>query len=113
MKWYIQVFSKYAVFSGRARRSEYWYFVLFNALITPVIYLISIPFFAIPGILYSLAVLIPALAVVVRRLHDTGRSGWNLLWALLPIIGSIFLLVYLLQDSTIGENKYGVYPKMA
>lgn len=111
MKWYLQVFSKYAVFSGRARRSEYWYFVLFNALITPVIYLISIPLFAIPGILYSLAVFIPAMAVVVRRLHDTGRSGWNMLWAFLPIIGSILLLVYLLQDSTIGENKYGAYPK--
>lgn len=111
MKWYIHVFSKYAVFSGRARRSEYWYFVLFNALITPVIYLISIPLLAIPGILYSLAVFIPAMAVGVRRLHDTGRSGWNLLWAFLPIIGSILLLVYLLQGSTTGDNKYGVSPK--
>jgi uncharacterized membrane protein YhaH (DUF805 family) len=111
MKWYFQVLSKYAVFSGRARRSEYWYFVLFNALITPVIYLISIPLLGIPAILYSLAVFIPAMAVGVRRLHDTGRSGWNLLLALIPLIGAIILLVYFFQDSAVGENKYGVNTK--
>ena len=111
MNWYLQVFKNYSNFSSRARRSEYWYFALLNAIITIVIFLISIPLFFIPAILYSLAVIIPSLAVGVRRLHDTGRSGWNLLWLILPFIGAIILLVFLFQDSVLAENKYGACPK--
>lgn len=99
---------KYATFTGRARRSEYWYFWLFNFVVGLVLGAI---FFALSWI-WSLAVLIPGLAVSVRRLHDTGRSGWNLLWALLPIIGSIIVLVFLVQDSR-EDNQYGPNPKAA
>jgi uncharacterized membrane protein YhaH (DUF805 family) len=109
------VLKKYAVFSGRARRKEYWMFVLINLIITFVLYLIE-GLVGGPGILgglYSLAVLIPAIAVGVRRLHDTNRSGWWLLIGLIPLIGTIVLLVFLVQDSQPGENQYGPNPKAA
>ena len=118
MKWYFAVLNKYAVFSGRASRTEYWMFVLFHYIIT-----IALSFFeSITGIfpetelpvlniLYGLAVLIPIIAVVIRRLHDTGRSGWWCLIVLIPIIGAIVLLVWTVQDSHPGENKYGPNPK--
>ena len=120
MNWYIEVLKKYAVFSGRARRKEYWMFFLFNTIIALIIGLIE----GFAGIapksdqsvlatLYTLAVLLPALAVGVRRLHDTGRSGWWLLIALVPIIGAIVLLVFMVQDSHPGENQYGPNPKAA
>ncbi len=113
MNWYILSLQKYAEFNGRSRRSEYWYFVLFNILISVVIYLIdaAIISFGLLGILYSLAILIPGIAVSIRRLHDTGRSGWNLLLALIPLIGAVILIVFMLQDSTEGQNEYGVCPK--
>lgn len=113
MNWYIQVLNKYAEFNGRARRSEYWYFVLFNILISALIFLISllIGLWGILSLLYSIAVFIPGIAVSVRRLHDTGRSGWNLLLAFIPIIGAVILLVFFFQDSVAGENEYGIWPK--
>lgn len=93
MTWYVEVLKKYAVFEGRARRKEYWYFVLFNTLITIVLGMIdgvAGPVSAEAGIgllsgLYTLAVLIPSIAVSVRRLHDTNRSGWWLLISLIPL----------------------------
>lgn len=97
---------KYATFTGRARRSEYWYFCLFNFIVGLVLGAI---FFALSWI-WSLATFIPSLAVGVRRLHDTGRSGWNLLWACLPVIGTIILLVFFCQDSR-EDNQYGPNPK--
>ena len=106
--YYIEVLKKYAVFSGRARRAEYWYFYLFNFLIGFVLALISEGILA--GI-YSLGTLIPGLAVSVRRLHDTNRSGWWLLIGLIPFIGNIILIYFLAQDSQPGENKYGSNPK--
>ena len=113
MNWYIQVLTKYAEFNGRARRSEYWYFVLFNVLISTFIFLISfvIGLWGILSLLYSIAIFIPVIAVSVRRLHDTGRSGWNLLLAFIPLIGAVILLVFFFQDSVIWENEYGIYPK--
>lgn len=111
MEWYIKVFKEYSNFGGRARRSEYWYFALFHMLISTAVYVVSIFTFFIPAILYSLVIFLPALAVGVRRLHDTGRSGWNLLLSLIPLIGSIVLLVYFFEDSAVTENKYGVCPK--
>jgi len=112
--YYIGGLKKYTVFSGRARRAEYWYFVLVNALI-----IIALGIFnATTGnkvtflsILYSLAVFIPLLAVSVRRLHDTGRSGWWLLIDLIPLVGSIWLLVLFVLDSNHGDNTYGPNPK--
>jgi len=119
MNWYLTVLRKYAVFSGRARRKEYWFFILFNTIFAIVAMILDNVFgIAIEGmgyglfyILYSLAVLIPGLAVSVRRLHDVGKSGWMLLIALIPIIGVIWLLVLMVIDSTPGENKYGPNPK--
>lgn len=121
MNWYIGVLKKYAVFSGRAQRSEFWYFVLFNVIITGVLSWIDRALGATIGSmgtgilssLYSLAVLIPSIAVGVRRLHDTDRSGWWLLIGLIPIIGWIVLIVFYVQDSQPGENKYGPNPKGA
>ena len=118
MNWYVEVLKKYAVFSGRARRKEYWFFVLFNLIISFVLGLIdgAMGFGekggAGPlGAVYSLAVLIPSLAVSVRRLHDTGRSGWWLLIGLIPCVGFIVLIVFMVQDSDPGDNQYGPNPK--
>lgn len=119
MNWYLQVLKKYAVFSGRARRKEYWFFVLFNIIF-------SIAFTVIDGVtgtldptmgmgllslLYSLAVLIPSISVTVRRLHDIGRSGWWLFIILIPLLGAITLLVFMFLDSKPEENQYGANPK--
>lgn len=107
--------NKYAMFSGRATRSEYWYFVLFNFLISIAIGIVSGIFGKnvndlVSG-LYSLAMLVPSLAVSSRRLHDTGRSAWWLLLGLVPIVGWIVLLVFLVTDTTPSDNKYGSNPK--
>ena len=106
MNWYLEVMKKYAVFGGRARRKEYWMFFLSNCIILFVLGFIE-GMFRGPRILsniYSLAVLVPGIAVGVRRMHDTDRSGW---WLLLPIVNAVFLC----QDSQPGENQYGPNPK--
>lgn len=121
MYWYMLALQKYAVFSGRAQRKEYWYFYLFTVLITLALAILDMligSFDKVSGVgvlsgLYSLAVLIPNLAVTVRRLHDTNRSGWWFLVVLVPFIGGIVLLVFLVQDSTPGPNQYGANPKEA
>ncbi len=113
MNWYLEVLKKYAVFEGRARRTEYWAFFLVNLLIffllSAVGGLLGIP--VVLARLYSLAVFVPGLAVSVRRLHDTGRSGWYLLIGLIPVIGSLIVLVLMLLDSQPGANAYGPNPK--
>jgi uncharacterized membrane protein YhaH (DUF805 family) len=119
MNYYTDVLKKYAVFGGRARRKEYWMFVLWNLIIYVVLgFVLGIIGKAINSqmpmvlaYLYALAVLIPNLAVSVRRLHDTGRSGWWLLIGLVPLVGAIVLLVFTVMDSMPGENKYGPNPK--
>ncbi len=121
MNYYMDVLRKYFVFSGRARRKEYWMFFLFNLLATIVLAFIdsAIGMYSTEngiGLLsgvYSLAVLIPSLAVGVRRLHDTGKSGWWLLIALVPFVGSIVLLVFFVLDSDPGSNQYGPNPKLS
>lgn len=118
MNWYLDVLKKYAVFEGRARRKEFWMFVLFNLIISIVLSVVDGLIGTISaqtgmGLLsgvYSLAVLIPGIAVSVRRLHDTSRSGWWLLLAFVPIAG-IALIVFWAMDSTAGENQYGPNPK--
>ena len=113
MSWYLEVLKKYAVFDGRARRKEYWMFLLFNLIITFVLYFIE-RLASGPGVLgglYDLAVLLPTIAVGVRRLHDTNRNGWWLLIGLIPVIGTIVLIVFMVQDSQPGENQYGTNPK--
>ena len=121
MNWFLLALKKYTVFSGRAQRAEYWYFVLFYVLI-------SIGLSMIDGVvgtfdqetevgllsgLFSLATLLPSIAVGARRLHDTGRSGWWLLIGFIPVIGAIVLIVFFVQDSTPGDNVYGPNPKTA
>lgn len=121
MNWYIEVLKKYAVFSGRARRKEYWFFVLFNIIISFVLGFIDAmagTFSGENGVgllggIYSLAVIIPGIAVTVRRLHDINRTGWWALIILIPLIGALVLLVFTVQDSTPGENQYGQNPKEA
>ena len=121
MYWYLEVLKNYADFNGRATRKEYWYFALFNIIVSialAVIDGVTGTFSAKAGMgmlggLYMLGVLIPGLAVSVRRLHDTDRNGWWLLIALIPVIGAIVLLVFMVQDGKLGENYYGPNPKMA
>lgn len=99
-------FSKYVVFSGRASRSEYWWFTLFTLVIGFVI----AKFVPLLGAIFYLAVLLPSLAVGARRLHDTNRTAWWLLLYLLPLIGVIVLLVFFVLESTPGQNDYGENP---
>jgi len=121
LNWYLEVLRKYATFDGRARRKEYWYFILFNAIaqfILTIIDSVTGSFSPETGIgllagIYTLAVLIPGIAVSVRRLHDTERSGWWLLVALIPIIGAIVLFIFMVLDSQTDENKFGINPKEA
>ena len=94
-------FSKYATFSGRARRSEYWWFVLANAIIGCIPYV---------NVLWGLIVFIPSLAVCVRRLHDTGRSGWWILLTFMPLVNLVIIYFYIC-DSQPGANQYGENPK--
>ncbi|MBA5628744.1 DUF805 domain-containing protein [Moheibacter sp. BDHS18] len=125
--WYKKVlFENYANFSGRARRSEYWYFTLTNFIITLVLYIPMVAsiglsqnqepgamFWLLYGILmiYGLATFIPSLAVAVRRLHDIGKSGWYLLFYLIPLVGPILLLVWFFTEGEGNTNQWGPDPK--
>lgn len=111
-------FRKYATFKGRARRSEYWYWVLFNILVAFALmaidhsaHLIVLENVGILTTLFTLVVFVPNIAVTVRRLHDIGRSGWWYWIYFIPILGSIVLLVFCVIDSKPEENEYGVSPK--
>lgn len=113
MNWYLKVLSQYTDFTGRARRQEYWMFVLFNVIISLVATGLDsiIGTYGVINGLYSLAVLLPSLAVGVRRLHDIGKSGWNFFWAFLPIVGTILLLVWFCKEGQPGDNQWGPNPK--
>lgn len=121
MNWYFEVLKKYAVFNGRARRKEYWYFLLFHIIVSIVLAFIDVAtglFITEAGVgmlssIYMLAILIPSIAVSVRRLHDTNRSGWWMLILLVPLIGPIVLIVFMVFDGKPEENKYGINPKLA
>lgn len=116
MDWYLKVLKNYFGFSGRARRKEYWMFILINMLITlalsravvmlDVWILASIPF------LYYILTLIPTWAVAFRRLHDTERSAWWLLLIVIPVIGWLVLLCFLCEKGTVGDNRFGANPKL-
>ena len=99
-------FKNYVNFNGRACRSEYWYLVLFNALMSA---LMLTPLWPL-GLVLDLAVVLPLLAAACRRLHDTGRSGWYLLVGLAPPVGSIILLIWLCEPGQPGSNQYGAAP---
>ena len=115
--YFIKVLKEnFANFSGRARREEYWYYSLAVFVISAILSVLSKAgivgvIFSILSFLFSLCILIPGLAVSVRRLHDTGRSGWWLLLCLIPLIGQIVLLVFMVTEGQKGENKWGDDPK--
>lgn len=119
MNWYIEAFKKYAVFSGRSRRKEYWFFVLFNIIVALILGFIDglagtfspESGVGVLGGLYTLVALVPGIAVSVRRLHDTNRSGWWMLIGLIPIVGAIVLFVFFVQEGDAGHNQYGPNPK--
>lgn len=113
MSWYLQSMKKYADFGGRASRKEYWMFFLVNIII--LIALIAIEAAAggpgILAVLYNFGVIIPNLAVAMRRLHDTDRSGWYILISLVPLV-NLVLLFFMCQDSSPGANRFGANPKV-
>jgi uncharacterized membrane protein YhaH (DUF805 family) len=120
MNWYKQaLLHNYANFSGRARRKEYWYFALGNLLAIVLLTVVDLSVgtyneeleIGVFSGLYLLAVLIPSIAVGVRRLHDTGRSGWWLLLSAVPVVGALVILYFTVLDSEPGANEYGPNPK--
>jgi len=127
MHWMLMPLRRYAEFSGRSRRKEYWMFVLLNLLLAFAVWgllgltyalgmsetammTIMMPVFILYG-LAGLALIIPGLAVTIRRLHDTDRSGWNILLGLIPLVGAIVLLVFYVTEGTRGPNRFGPDPK--
>lgn len=129
MEWMILPLKRYADFSGRSRRKEYWMFALLNVIIVIGLFVIggmlggiepdssgeasggSIVFLGLFGI-YGLAILVPSLAVQVRRFHDQDKSGWFVLLSLIPYVGSLIVFVFMCLDGTKGENRFGADPKM-
>ena len=119
MNWYLEVLKKYAIFEGRARRKEYWFFILFNILISMALGLVdwlSGNIDPVTGLgmlsgIYALAVIIPGMAVSVRRLHDTNRSGWWLLITFVPVIGAIVFFYFMVLDGNPERNEYGPPPQ--
>lgn len=122
LAYYLSVLRSYAFFSGRARRSEYWSYALVNFVVIAAIQLLVVVAranggviaatpFMILSLIYSLGTFVPSIAVAVRRLHDTGRSGWWLLIGLVPLLGAIVLIVFFVFDSVPGTNRWGSNPK--
>lgn len=120
MNWYIKCLKQYIDFSGRARRKEFWMFVLFNAIISVVLTIIDAAIglsdnklgVGVLSSIYSLAVLIPSLAVSVRRLHDIGKSGWSFLISIIPLVGPIVMLIWFCKAGEQSSNEYGDNPKI-
>ena len=118
MNWYLDAWINYFTFTGRSRRKAYWVFFVFNVLATILANLIdNILGLTGQGVygpvstLYALAVFLPGLALAIRRLHDTGRSGWWMLLGFIPLLGWIVLLIFFVTDSQPGSNPYGPNPK--
>jgi uncharacterized membrane protein YhaH (DUF805 family) len=128
MHWMLMPLRRYAEFSGRSRRKEFWMWVLFTTIVNSVLMLLGfwgaeerlfsseeelMLYFACTIGLFALATFIPNLALVVRRLHDTDRSGWNILFGLIPIVGGFILLYFYVSEGTRGPNRFGADPKGA
>jgi uncharacterized membrane protein YhaH (DUF805 family) len=121
MNWYLKVLRQYADFNGRARRKEYWMFVLFQIIMAIVAIMLDGALGTNFGVMpigyiymaYALLTLIPGIAVAVRRLHDTGKSGWFYFVNLIPLVGFIWFLVLMCKEGDRGENTYGPDPKSA
>jgi len=115
MNWYVEAFRKYAQFSGRARRMEFWMFTLINVLV-----IVGLAVFADKAlwanfllVVYFVAMFIPCIALTVRRLHDTGRSGWWIFISAVPLIGSIAMIIFEVLPGDMGDNAFGPDPKAA
>jgi len=115
MEWYFRVLKNYDDFGSRAQRKEYWMPFLCNLIIGFAIAIVDriLGLGGALGWIFTLAFLLPGTAVAVRRLHDTGRSGWWMLVGLIPVIGTLVLVPFLLLDSQPGSNEYGPNPKGA
>ena len=118
MNYYLSGWKNYILFKGRVMRPEFWYFSLYNLLVVLVLSAISCIGLGwvsttalVFAILYALAVITPNIALAVRRLHDTNRSGWWLLVGLIPVVGWIILIVFMARDTHRAENRYGPNPK--
>lgn len=111
MSWFLVALKKYAVFSGRARRKEYWYFTLFYAVIVVALAMVGgDPRGNLMTGLFGLLMFLPSLGVFIRRLHDTSRSGWWILLGFIPVIGALVLLIFTVLPSQPGHNQYGASP---
>lgn len=108
-------FTQYVGFSGRARRSEYWFFFLFELIVSTVLgtlfQVTQMTLFSVVDGIFALACLLPGLAVCIRRMHDIGKSGWFILISLIPCVGTILMIIWCCKDSEPGENQYGSNPK--
>ncbi len=121
MNWFLEALGKFATFSGRSRRKEYWYFTLVYVIAEIVLAVVDMAtglYSQSTGIgvlsgIFALAMILPSLSVTVRRLHDTGRSAWWLLIVLIPLLGAIVLLVFMILDGEPGSNRFGANPKAA
>ncbi|MEU8438648.1 DUF805 domain-containing protein [Streptomyces sp. NPDC029216] len=113
MNYYVDVIKRYADFQGRARRQEYWMFLLWNIPIVIVLTILDYALGSYPVItwIYTLAVFLPSLGVSVRRLHDTGKSGWWYLISFIPFIGFIWMIILMAAEGDAGPNLYGPNPK--
>ncbi len=119
MNWFLLALRKYAVFQGRARRREYWYFILFYLLILVALVLLDVELgtynskleLGLFSGIFSFLMLLPGFAAAARRLHDTGKSGWWQLIMLIPFLGALVLVAFLIKDSVPGSNRYGPNPK--
>lgn len=116
MQWYLEVLKKYAVFEGRAHRTEFWMFVLVSLIIGLVLTIVDVSigtygdYGGLLNGIYSLAILVPSIAVGARRLHDIGRTGWWQLLALIPVIGTIILIVWWAKAGEPAPNEWGRNP---
>jgi len=122
MQWFTDVIKKYAVFNGRARRKEFWMFTLFSVIISIILSIIDRAIGTTYGAndssgvlqsIYGLAILLPTIGVAIRRMHDTGRSGWWILISLIPCVGWIIFIVFAAQEGNAGDNQHGPDPKAA
>jgi uncharacterized membrane protein YhaH (DUF805 family) len=131
MHWMIMPFKRYADFSGRSQRKEFWMFILFNLIIILSLFIFigsqgdaadkandhaaasgpAVEIGVAALLIYIVAIIVPSVAVAIRRFHDQGRSGWFFLLSLIPYVGSIVLLIFMVLDGTPGSNRYGPDPK--
>lgn len=114
MDYYFDAFRRYSQITGRADRRSFWMFILYDTLLGLVLYsLIEFSnIFLVIVVLYGLVAFVPKICLMIRRLHDSGRSGLNLLWYLLPAVGWIIVIIYFVLPSNKGENEYGADPSV-